>query len=107
MKNEIQQEQLAQIKSAIKKVVTAGPDFLAHKIPAEKMADTMVKAVDAYAKQAETGGYIRPESTEAEDLMEVLLELKGCGSGFLVNRCDADCVARTITYMVGEFQNKF
>lgn len=40
---------------------------------------------------------------EAERLHEVLRELYGCGTGFQADRCDAACVARTITYMVDEF----
>lgn len=95
--------QVSQIRDAINKVVAAGPDFLANKIPAEKMAHTMVKAVEDYAKQAQQEGNLRPKSNEAQDLLGVLQEIQGCGSGFLADRCDAACVARTITYIVNEF----
>jgi len=95
--------QVSQIRAAINKVVAVGPDFLANKIPAEKMAHTMVKAVRDYARQAEKEAGIRPESNEALELLGVLQEINGCGSGFLAQQCDAACVARTITYILDEF----
>jgi len=98
-----QNNQIAQIRSAIQKVVAVGPDFLNHKIAADEMAHTMVKAVDDYVALAQKEGSLQPQSNEAEELQGVLSELKGCGSGFLADRCDDACVARTITYMVNEF----
>lgn len=98
--------QVLQIRAAIGKVVQVGPDFLAKKIPAENMADTMVKAVDDYIKQAQQEGNIHPKSDEARELQGVLQEIAGCGSGYLAQRCDAACVARTITYIVDEFSDK-
>jgi len=95
--------QVSQIREAISKVVAVGPDFLSKKIPADKMAHTMVKAVDDYAKKANQEGTLRPASNEARELLGVLQEIEGCGSGFLADRCDADCVARTITYILDEF----
>lgn len=95
--------QIAQMRDAIGKIVAVGPDFLAKKIPAEKMAHTMVSAIEHYAEQAKKHGSLQPKTNEARELMEVLGELMGCGSGFLEQRCDAACVARTITYIVNEF----
>lgn len=97
--------QVNQMREAIAKVLALGPRFLAKEVPAEEMAQTMVKAVQDYAKQAEKGGYLQPESETALELQNILRELMGCGSGFLAQRCDADCVARTIDYMVHEFSD--
>ena len=103
MSKEIQDSQVRQIRKAIHKVVEVGPDFLAKKISADQMAHTMIQAVDEYVKEAGSE-HLKPQSEEAQELMSVLAELRGCGSGFLANRCDAACVARTITYMVDEFK---
>lgn len=100
MSEKIKDSQLAQMQHAIKKVVAQGPDFLAKKIPAEVMAQTMIQAVEDYIREAEKQGHLQPQSEKALELQEVLRELKGCGSGFLADRCDADCVARTINYIV-------
>lgn len=106
MSGEFNDDQVSQIRAAISKVVAAGPDFLAKKIPAEKMAHTMIKAVEDYAKQNGKGSHVHPKSNEARELLNVLDEVEGCGSGFLAQRCDADCVARTITYLLHEYPNK-
>lgn len=98
--------QVAQMKEAIKKIVSVGPDFLAKKIPAEKMAHTMIRAVEDYATKAKEENNLQPKSYEARELQDTLREILGCGSGFLDQRCDADCVARTITYIVDEFSGK-
>lgn len=95
-----------QIRETISKVVAVGPDFLAKKISAEKMAQTMVMAVENYIRQAQAEGTIHPKSSEARELQGVLQEIEGCGSGFLAQRCDAACVARTIRYILDEFQDK-
>lgn len=99
-KNKIQ---ISQLHAAIQKIVAIAPDFLSKKIPAEKMADTMIKAVQGYAVEAEKEGFTKPQTEEAVELYEVLEEILGCGSGFLENRCDSACVARTITGVVKEF----
>ncbi len=106
MSAENKQVQVSQMRAAIDKVVAIGPDFLAKKIPAGKMAHTMVKAVEDYTEQAKKEGNSHPQSNEARELQEVLQEIAGCGSGFLADRCDADCVARTISYLVDEFSDK-
>lgn len=103
MTTKINDTQITQMKSAINKVVTVGPQFLAKKIPAEKMAHTMIQAVEEYAQEAKKQGTMQPKSREAQELQGVLREILGCGSGFLDQQCDAACVARTITYVVGEF----
>lgn len=95
--------QIKQIKSAIHKVVEIGPTFLSDKITADEMAHTMITAVKNYAEEAEKADQLKPKSDEAEELTEVLQEIMGCASGYLAQRCDAACVARTITYLVNEF----
>jgi hypothetical protein len=64
----------------------------------------MVHAVRNYVEQEQaTGGDGAPENAEAQALQNTLAELMACGSGFLAGRCDAACVARTMTQMVHEF----
>ena len=98
--------QVEQIQSAIQKVVAVGPDFLNKKVSADDMAHTMVNAVQDYAKQAEKEGAFQPKSNKAGELLEVIQEIMACGSGYLAQRCDADCVARTIATIVDEFPEK-
>lgn len=96
--------QAARMRAAIDQAVTVGPSFLRGDIDADHMANTMVKAVQSYAEQERaTGGDGVPQSAEARALQDVLSELMGCGSGFLAGRCDAACVARTMTQMIHEF----
>lgn len=106
MSEQNKDQQVSQIKEAIAKVVAVGPDFLAKKIAAPKMAHTMINAVEDYAKQAKEAGGTQPRSSEARELTQVLQEIMGCGSGFLADRCDSACVARTITYLVNEFSTE-
>lgn len=90
--------------AAIARVVAAGPAFLRGEVDAHHMTDTMITAVRDWAEQEKAlGGDVQPRSAEAEQLQEVLRELLGCGSGFQADRCDAACVARTITWTVREF----
>lgn len=90
--------------AAIDKVVAVGPGFLRGDVDVRRMTDTMIGAVRDYAEQEKAaGGDGMPLGAEAGQLHEVLRELLGCGSGFQAQRCDAACVARTITYMVREF----
>lgn len=100
IRNKKQEESM---KEAIQKVVAVGPDFLHHKITAVEMAHTMINSVEECVQK--TGNFV-PQTREESELYEVLGELMGCGSGFLENRCDAACVARTISYMVDEFSDK-
>lgn len=103
MTKNINDTQVSQLRSAINRVVLAGPDFLTQKVPPEKMAQTMVKAVEDYANKAKQSGTPQPKSDEARELHEVLGEIMECGSGFLACQCDAACVARTVTYLINEF----
>lgn len=96
--------QAGRMRAAIEQAVSAGPSFLRGDINADQMANTMVKAVRGYAEQERmAGGDGAPRGAEAEQLQNVLAELMGCGSGYLAGRCDAACVARTMTEMVHEF----
>jgi len=104
MSSKVKDTQLSQIKKVINKVVTVGPDFLDNKITADEMAHTMVNAVQDFAKEAQKEGGIRAETEETQELIGVLQEILGCGSGYLAQQCDSDCVARTITYVVNEFR---
>lgn len=96
-------DQIQQMKTAIAKVVAMGPDFLKNDISAYEMAHTMIQVVDDYWAEAERQGTLQAKNEEAGELMEVLAEIKGCGSGFLEKRCDAACVARTINFMLEKF----
>lgn len=107
MSDKLIKDGLDLIKSAIHKVVVAGPDFLNKKIQATEMAHTMVNAVEEYAKQAEDQNLDLTEDSEARELLPVLQEIYGCGSGFLQNRCDSECVAGTIKYIVSQYGGLF
>lgn len=91
------------MRAAVDRAIALGPDFLAGKVEATRMAESMVTAVRGYIEHAGDG---IPHGAEATELHETLRELMGCGSGFLAGRCDAACVARTMTYMVGEYGQK-
>lgn len=96
--------QVGRMRVAIDEAVSVGPGFLRGDTDADHMANTMVQAVQSYAEQERAaGGDGVPQSAEARALQDVLSELMGCGSGFLAGRCDAACVARTMTQMVHEF----
>lgn len=97
--------QVEEIKEVINKVTTRAPDFLADKITADEMAHTMVNAIEAYTVRADHGNGIVPENIEARRLLYILQEIMGCGSGYLANRCDGACVARTVRSLVDEFHN--
>lgn len=96
--------QVGRMRAAINQAVTTGPAFLRGDVDADHMANTMVHAVRNYADQERAaGGNGAPQSAEAHALQGVLAELNACGSGFLAGRCDAACVARTMTHMVHQF----
>ena len=96
--------QAARMRAAIEQAVSVGPSFLRGDINADQMANTMVKAVHGYAEQERAaGGDGAPHGAETRQLQNVLAEMMGCGSGYLAGRCDAACVARTMTQMVHEF----
>lgn len=96
--------QAERMMAAINQAVAVGPGFLRGDTDADHMANTMVHAVHHYVEQERaTGSDGAPHGAEAERLQGVLAELMGCGSGYLAGRCDAACVARTMTEMVREF----
>lgn len=96
--------QVERMRVAIGKAVAVGPGFLRGEVNADHMANTMVGAVRTYVEQERAaGGDGRPRDREAGELQNVLAELMTCGSGYLAHRCDAACVARTMTQMVDEF----
>ncbi len=96
--------QVARMRAAIDQAVTVGPGFLRGDVDANHMANTMVGAVRGYVEQERPPGSDGiPHDAQARQLQNVLAELMTCGSGLLAGRCDAACVARTMTQMVREF----
>ncbi|MGH8397975.1 MAG: hypothetical protein ACRETA_06990 [Gammaproteobacteria bacterium] len=96
--------QIGRMRAAIDQAVAVGPGFLRGDVNADHMANTMVHAVRNYTEQERTAGSDGvAHGAEAEALQDVLAELMTCGSGYLAGRCDAACVARTMTQMVHEF----
>ncbi len=96
--------QAVRMRAAVDQAVAAGPGFLRGDIDADRMANTMVRAVRSYAEhEPAAGGDGASRGAEAQALHEALAELMACGSGYLAGRCDAACVARTMTQMVHEF----
>ena len=96
--------QAGRMRAAVAQAVSVGPGFLRGDVDAVHMANAMVRAVRSYAEQERAaGGDGKPRDAETQALQNVLAELMGCGSGFLAGRCDAACVARTMTQMVHEF----
>lgn len=92
------------MRAAIGRAVAVGPGFLRGDVDAEHMAHAMVGAVRGYVEQERArGSGGAPGGDEARRLQDVLAELMTCGSGYLAGRCDAACVARTMTQMVREF----
>ena len=95
---------IGRMRAAIDQAVAVGPSFLRGDVDADHMANTMVHAVRNYAEQERiTGSVGVPQDAQAQELQGVLTELMTCGSGYLAGRCDAACVARTMTQMVHEF----
>ena len=104
-------EQAQRMQAALSPVLMIGPDFLAGRRDADEMAHTMVRAVQEYADgerarqqagaRSDTGP--APVSPAAQELQAVLAELYTCGSGYLANRCDSDCVARTMVQIMDGF----
>lgn len=99
-----QSPQAERMRSAIDQAVAVGPAFLRGDVDAVQMAKAMVAAVRTYGEQERAaGGDGSARDREAQALQHVLGELLACGSGFLAGRCDAACVARTMTQMVHAF----
>ena len=96
--------QAGRMRAAVDQAVAVAPGFLRGDIDADQMAKTMVQAVRNYVEQERSaGGDGSARNAEAQSLQGTLAELMGCGSGYLAGRCDAACVARTMTQMVREF----
>lgn len=99
--------QTGRMHAAIAQAVAVAPGFLRGDVDADHMANTMVHAVRSYVEQEQTaGGDGAPHGAEAQALQGTLAELMACGSGYLAHRCDAACVARTMTQMVREFATR-
>ena len=106
-------EQTQRMQAALSPVLTIGPEFLAGRVDAEDMARTMVQAVQAYADGERVHQRVKGQPDEAsvpasarraaQELQAALAEIYACGSGYLADRCDSDCVARTMAQIVGEF----
>lgn len=96
--------QAGRMRAAIDQAVAIAPGFLRGDVDADRMAKTMVHAVRHYTDQEQAAGSDgAAQNAEAQALQGALAELLTCGSGFLAGRCDAACVARTMTQMVHEF----
>lgn len=96
--------QAGRMRAAVGQAVAVAPGFLRGDVDADHMAKTMVHAVRGYVEREQaTGSDGAPHDAEAETLHSTLAELMACGSGYLAGRCDAACVARTMTQMVREF----
>lgn len=96
--------QLEQMQTAVDSGVKLGPRFLAGEVDADEMAKSMVAAVEGYVAAAKSDGFeLLPDGREYAHLGMALQELIACGGGYLAGRCDADCVARTMTQMTREF----
>ncbi len=96
--------QAGRMRAAVDQAVAVAPGFLRGDVDADHMAKTMVHAVRSYAEQERVAGSDgTPQNADAQALQGTLAELMACGSGYLAGRCDAACVARTMTQMVREF----
>lgn len=100
----VAEQQADRIKAAVDGVIAIGPGFLRGEITVDAMTEAMVGAVRDYEMderaQGRDGSPLGPGSAQ---LMPVLQELITCGGGYRAGRCDAACVARTMTYLVGEY----
>ena len=96
--------QIGRMRAAVEQAVAVAPGFLRGDTDADHMAKTMVHAVRNYVEQERAAGSdAAAHNAEAQALQGTLAELMACGSGYLAHRCDAACVARTMTQMVREF----
>jgi hypothetical protein len=101
------------MRAALSPVLAIGPDFLAGRLHADDMAQTMVRAVQQYSDSERVRQHagVGPDEDRAGDstsqatqeLHAALAEIYTCGSGYLADRCDSDCVARTMMQIMGEF----
>lgn len=101
---ETAQARIQRMRAAVQQAVAAGPGFLRGEIDADRMAHTMIQAVRGCAGQDRAAAGVDTSSdAQVQALQHALAELMACGSGYLAGRCDAACVARTMTQMVHEF----
>ena len=99
--------QAERMHAAIEQAVAVAPAFLRGDVDADHMARTMVQAVNTYLEQERAAGSNgNPQNQESRALQGTLAELMGCGSGYLAGRCDGACVARTMTQMAHEFEER-
>ena len=101
------------MQAALSPVLVIGPEFLAGRLEAEDMAHTMVRAAQAYVdgERARQQNGVQPDEDSApasvrraaQELQAALAEIYTCGSGYLADRCDSACVARTMVGIMGEF----
>jgi uncharacterized protein YfaQ (DUF2300 family) len=106
-------EQTQRMQAALSPVLVIGPDFLAGRRDADDMAHTMVRAVQGYVndERARQQASAPPDddpaaataSRSAHELQAALAEIYTCGSGYLADLCDSDCVVRTMVQIMGEF----
>lgn len=96
--------QVGRMRAAVEQAVAIAPGFLRGNVDVDHMTKTMVHAVNGYLEQERAAGSDgTPRGAEAQALQGTLAELMACGSGYRAGRCDAACVARTMTQMVREF----
>ncbi len=97
------ESQADRIRAAVDSALSIGPGFLRGEVDADTMAHTMVAAVDGYVRAEKADGRDgSPIGAGSAELFPVLQELITCGGGYLAGRCDADCVARTMSQLVAE-----
>lgn len=98
------EEAIRRMEAALRPVLALGPDFLAGRRDADEMAQTMRQATHELVRERRAQGALGPGASEqARELDAAVAEVHTCGSGYLAGRCDADCVARTMTQVVADF----
>lgn len=106
-------ERTLRMRAALSPVLALGPEFLSGRRDADAMAHTMVRTVQEFVlderahqqaeRPAEPGRSPGPASRATQELEAALTEIYTCGSGYLADRCDSACVARTMTQLLDEF----
>lgn len=96
--------------AALVPVLKVTPDFLAGRLHADAMTDTMIAAARTYREEGLRlpGDGADAERVEAvtpkeQDLDAVMKELYVCGTGYQAGRCEADCVERTMSHVMAQF----
>lgn len=91
------------IAGELSQVLALGPEFLSGRRDADEMAHTMVRTVRDYVERQRAVAPGGAHDQAPRELNAVMSELYACGSGYLADRCDAACVARTMTQIVKSF----